>query len=74
VDGGHRLLALYEGGAHNDERFTLRKGGWDHEHCSRCRATIPPMTRCWVTRTDPFVLLDDPCYREIFGRVGEPSE
>src|SRR5262249_17468024 len=74
VDGGHRLLALYEGGAYNHERFSLVKGGWDHEHWNRCSATIPPMTRCWVTRADPFVLLDEACYRELFGQAGESPE
>lgn len=67
VEGGHRLLILYEGGPYRPERFTLLKGGWDHEHCSRCRDGIPPMTLCWVTREDPYVLLDEKCYRHVFG-------
>ncbi len=67
VDGGHRLRTLYEGGPYNPERLTLVKGGWDHEHCSRCGDPIEPMTLCWVTRDDPFVLLDEKCYRLAFG-------
>src|SRR5262249_35425295 len=47
VEGGHRVLILYEGGPYNKQRFSLVKGGWDHEHCTRCGATIEPMTLCW---------------------------
>jgi hypothetical protein len=67
VEGGHRVLILYEGGPFDAQRFTLSKGGWDHEHCSRCGATIAPMTLCWVTESGAYVLLDETCYREVFG-------
>ena len=67
VEGGHRVLLLYEGGPYSTDRFTLVKGGWDHEHCSRCRAHIPPMTLCWVTERGEYVLLDKKCYEEVFG-------
>jgi hypothetical protein len=65
VAGGHRVLILYEGGAFDKERFSLSKGAWDHEHCSRCGDTIKPMTLCWVTRSGQQVLLDEKCYRVI---------
>ena len=67
VEGGHRVLILYEGGGYNPERFSLAKGAWDHEHCSRCGETVEPMTLCWVTDAGPYVLLDEKCYREVFG-------
>ncbi|HET7585862.1 MAG TPA: hypothetical protein VFK13_13180 [Gemmatimonadaceae bacterium] len=67
VDGGHRILILYEGGSFDPARYTLITGGWDHEHCSRCTATIQPMTLCWVTRAGEFVLLCTACHGEIFG-------
>jgi len=67
MEGGHRVLILYEGGPFNARRFTLAKGAWDHEHCSRCGATIKLMTLCWVTAAGPYVLLDEKCYREAFG-------
>jgi hypothetical protein len=66
VEGGHRVLILYEGGPFNEERFSLIKGAWDHEHCSRCREQIKPMTLCWVTESGRYVLLDEECYREVF--------
>lgn len=67
VDGGHRLLILYEGGPYNADRFVLAKGAWDHEHCTRCSATIEPMTPCWVTEDGPYHLLDEQCYQQVFG-------
>lgn len=66
VEGGHRVLILYEGGRYDSSRFRLLRGAWDHEHCSRCGATIPTMTLCWVTEEGPYVLLDESCYREAF--------
>ena len=67
VQGGHRVLILYEGGPYNAQRFSLAKGAWDHEHCSRCGATIEPMTLCWVTESGDYVLLDEKCRTEVFG-------
>ena len=66
MEGGHRVLILYEGGPYNAQRFALAKGAWDHEHCSRCGATIEPMTLCW-TRAGEYVLLDEKCHAEVFG-------
>jgi uncharacterized protein len=63
VEGGHRVLILYEGGGYDAARFTLIPGAWDHEHCTRCGANIEPMTLCWVTENGPFVLLDEECIR-----------
>ena len=67
MEGGHRVRVLYEGGQFNAARFTLVRGGWDHEHSSRCHGTIEPMTLCWVTESDPYVLLDEKCYRQVAG-------
>ena len=63
IEGGYRLLVLYDGSPYNTARFTLRPGAWDHEHCSHCGASIAPMTLCWVTETGDYVLLDEPCYQ-----------
>lgn len=67
VEGGHRVLILFEGGEYNPSRFKLLNRAWDHEHCSRCGASIPSMTLCWVTVEEPYVLLDESCFREAFG-------
>ena len=61
------MRVSYDGGGYNPERFTRVPGGWDHEHCNRCGDLVEPMTLCWVTKRDPFVLLDEKCHREIFG-------
>lgn len=65
VEGGHRVLILYEGGQYDADRFTLRKGAWDHEHCKRCRARIESMTLCWVSTGRDYTILCEPCYREV---------
>lgn len=65
VEGGHRVLILYEGGQFDETRLQLRPGAWDHEHCTRCGATIAAGTLCWVTESGPYVLLDEPCYRLV---------
>ena len=72
IEGGHRVLILYEGGPYNEERFKLLTGAWDHEHCSRCGETIRPMTLCWVMAEGPYVLLDDACHLQAFG-PGPPA-
>ena len=57
---------LTPNGDFNRERFTLKRGAWDHEHCSRCGDTIEPMTLCWVTPpNEDYVLLDEKCYRLV---------
>ena len=65
VAGGHRVLILYEGGEYDPQRFSLRKGAWDHDHCRRCQRQIRSMTLCWVTTEGPYVVLCEDCYRPI---------
>jgi hypothetical protein len=67
VEGGHRVLILYEEGPYDTGRFVLRKGAWDHDHCGRCGAAIPSMTLCFVTEDGEYVLLDEACHRRLFG-------
>ena len=73
VDGGHRVLIPYHGGAFDEARFHLVKGGWE-EHCIRCKATIESMTQCWVTKAGLYIVLCEACYRRIPGPHGaEPA-
>jgi hypothetical protein len=65
VDGGHRVLILYEGGEYDPNRFSLIRGGWDHEHCTRCSCRIEPMTLCWVTREGPYIVLCHECHLAV---------
>lgn len=65
VEGGHRLLILYQGGEFDADRFTVEKGVWDHEHCKACGATIESMTLCWVTESGPYVVLCEDCHKKL---------
>jgi hypothetical protein len=63
VEGGHRVLFLYDGGPFDASRFTLEPKAWDHEHCAVCSAHIPAMTICHVTKPgQPYFSLCVSCY------------
>ena len=70
VEGGHRVLIYYRGGVYDDKRFSLTIGAWDHEHCMNCGDNIAPMTSCWVTKVDPYILLCNKCFNLIPQNVG----
>jgi hypothetical protein len=65
VEGGHRVVILYEGGPFDSAHLSVEKGAWDHEHCARCGSSIHPMTLCWVTETGPNILLCGECHGEL---------
>jgi hypothetical protein len=70
VEGGHRVVILYEGGwAFESTELNMRAGAWDHEHCSRCGEQIPAMTLCWVTESGDFLLLCSTCHSIISASV-----
>ena len=68
VNGGHKVLFLYEGGMFNEKVFSVEKGAWDHEHCKECGGNISAMTLCWVTESGPFVILCSMCYEQLLGK------
>lgn len=65
VEGGHQVLILYEGGTYDPERFSLRKGAWDHEHCKRCGVRIEALTACWVSTGSDYTILCFACHRFV---------
>ena len=65
VDGGHRIVILYEGGAFDASHLSLERGVWEHEHCSWCLHKIPTMTLCWVTKSGRFVILCESCHEDV---------
>ena len=68
VEGGHRVLVLYEGGWPFDGAFfTLEPKVWDHDHCAACATTIEAMTLCWVTRSGEYVVLCVDCKTQMDG-------
>lgn len=68
VAGGHRLQFLYESGEYDRQRFTLVKGAWNHEHCTRCSARIDFRTRCFTARSGPFIVLCEGCHELVAHR------
>lgn len=68
VQGGHRVLILYEGGPYDPDRFTVEKGAWDHEHCNHCGNQIAPMTLCWVTTDGLHIILCASCHNKVLGQ------
>jgi hypothetical protein len=72
VQGGHRVVVSLDGRPKYDaNRWHVEKGAWDHEHCDLCGERIPPMTLCWVTKFDPYVLLCDQCHGEVAAAAGD---
>jgi hypothetical protein len=65
VDGGHEVITPYQGGEFDTNRFKIKKGAWDHEHCTECRDDIEPMTFCWVTKSGRYVILCESCYKRM---------
>src|SRR5829696_6108219 len=58
IQGGHKVLMPFDGGAYEPSRFTIEPAAWDHEHCDCCNDHIPAMTLCHVTQPgQPYVLL-----------------
>lgn len=63
VEGGHRVLFLYDGGPFDRSRFTLETKIWDYNDCTVCGEHIPVMTLCYVTEPQqPYILLCAQCY------------
>jgi hypothetical protein len=69
VEGGHQVLILYEGGGFDSNRFTLRQGAWDNEHCKRCASRIRAMETCWVSTGDGYTILCAECHRLVADRT-----
>jgi hypothetical protein len=63
VEGGYRVLFLYDDGLFDSSRFTLEPKIWDYNECMACGEHIPVMTLCHVTEPkQPYVLLCAQCY------------
>jgi ribosomal protein S21 len=48
--------------------FRLEPGGWDHEHCSLCHATIQEDDMYWVNLGEDEVDLCDRCHEHYWGQ------
>lgn len=66
VQGGTRVVVSLEGKPEYDAaKWQVEMGARDHEHCDLCREHIHAMTLCWVTKSDPHVLLCDVCHTKV---------
>ena len=62
---GYWLKWPYDGSSFDPNLFHVESGGWDHEHCSSCNATIGVNKVCWITERGSFVILCDACHRQL---------
>ncbi len=65
ADSGYLLKWPYQGQAYDPNLFRIELGGWDHEHCSVCDATIEVDEVCWITKRGSFYVLCRPCHRRL---------
>jgi len=65
VEGGHRVVILYEGGAFDAAHLSVVPGVLKNKHCSRCLHKIATMTLCWVTQSGAFIRLCESCHEEV---------
>lgn len=66
LQGGTRVVVSLERKPEYDAAtWQAEKGAWDHEHCDFCGGNIQAMTLCWVTKSDPYVLLCDACHTKV---------
>jgi hypothetical protein len=65
VKGGQIVKWPWKGSSPDPKYFRVAAGGWDHEHCTACNATIKVEVGCWITRRGSFVLLCEACHRRM---------
>jgi hypothetical protein len=63
--GGHQVKMPFQGDEPPSGSFEIERGGWDHDHCDQCNASVRAGEYCWVTRDAQFSLLCDACYEEL---------
>ena len=75
VEGGQLVKWPYQGQSPDPRHFRVEAGGWDHEHCSACSATIRVNQGCWITPYASFFLLCEGCYRRMkrLGKTWQPA-
>jgi hypothetical protein len=56
-----------DGRPFDTSRFRLIKGGWDHDHCYICTATISPGDAWWAAEPPDKVGLCPDCHAQLFG-------
>ena len=67
-DGGEwHMSKPYRGEPFDPEKFELREGGWDHEHCEVCWTHVEPGDSYWpnVDEAGGHVDLCERCYPRV---------
>jgi hypothetical protein len=73
-EGGWKVVCPYTGQDFNSDRFTVEKGGWEHEHCDGCQGTIGVGDHCWVAETeDECYVICDNCHKMLRTRSGDTN-
>ena len=74
-DGGEwHMSKPYRGEPFDPEKFELREGGWDHEHCEVCWTHVEPGDSYWpnVDEAGGHVDLCERCYPRVVALLGKP--
>ena len=69
VKGGFMLKCPYQGQSFDPDHIQIEDGGWDHEHCDVCSATINVGVGCWITRRGRFIVLCEKCHRRVLRMI-----
>jgi len=65
-EGGNIVKCPHVVDTFDEGLFKIEKGGWDHEHCEACGATIDVGKSCWEAETDDeFFLICEGCYQKL---------
>jgi hypothetical protein len=67
-EAGYHASHPYRGGPFDEARFRLVRGGWDHDHCFICFATVKPGDEWWAAAPPDEVGLCLACHDRLFGR------
>jgi hypothetical protein len=71
--GGHLVKWPYGGESYDPKVFRLEPGGWNHEHCWVCNATLCVDETCWITARGSFFVLCKGCQRRL-GRLARAKK
>jgi hypothetical protein len=66
-EAGYYASHPYHGGSFDRSRFRQVHGGWDHDHCFICAATVNPGDEWWAAEPPDEWGLCLECHERLFG-------
>ncbi len=66
-EAGYYASRPYHGEPFDAACFRLVRGGWDHDHCYICTATVNPGDEWWAAEPPKEVGLCLACHARLFG-------